>query len=176
MKRLAIFSKKSIIIISAIFFICGALILGIPVICSAGAGPGGPGGWGAWGSGTGYVHVPIINNIGETLTIRRMYIDTPPGDDDLRVRAISFVGEVNDSYTAAGANGYSQKRSGQTSEANRIISFDNFYRFSNAEAECIITFDVDLADIPSGIYTIRYYFQYDNEDDDRTNTVTFTLP
>jgi hypothetical protein len=177
---------KSVSMLSKTFFITiSAIIL---IVCSSsgdGPGPGGPGpggggpgdsdGRGEWGTGTSYIHVPIINNIGETITIRRMYIDTP-GAADLRVKAISFDvdGEVDYSYMAPGTSGYSQKNSGQTSEANKIINFDNFYGFSNTEAECIIRFDVDPDYLPLGTYTIKYYFRYSGDTEDRTNTVTFT--
>jgi hypothetical protein len=171
--------------------LAGALTLGLPAICNGGGGGGcsgdggGCSGWGSVGGGNGNIHVPILNNTGETLTIRRMYIDTP-GDDELRVRAILFVGEVNNSYTA-GSKGYRQNRGGsgcgggcggKTSELNKIISFasDNYYRFSPPDVVCRITFDYNNP--PSGTYTIRYYFKYDDDTEDtadRENTVTFNL-
>ncbi|MBW2570272.1 MAG: hypothetical protein JRE47_13145 [Deltaproteobacteria bacterium] len=174
MKSLSAISKKGMIVIPAvIMIIAGGLVALLPSASQAMNG----GGWGKLrsGSGSGDIHVSILNNTGEVLTIRKMYINTP-GDDELRVRAIYFVGEVNNSYTA-GSYAYSQKRNGQTTEdLNKIISFDNDYGFSNAKVECIIKFDNQF--IPSGTYNLKYYFKYDDDaaTTDRTNTVTFNLP
>ncbi|MBU4258419.1 MAG: hypothetical protein L6406_00080 [Desulfobacterales bacterium] len=185
MKNLSAISKKGIIFISAAIMITAGVLIALSPSTSRAmtgmtgtSGDGGKMGNPGWGSvrtsgSGGDIHVPILNNAGETLTIRGMYIDTP-GADELRVRTICFVGEVDNSYEA-GSSGYSQRRNGQTSEPNRIISFDsdNYYGFENAKVECQITFDNDP--LPPGIYTIEYYFRFEGDTEDRMNEVTFNL-
>lgn len=178
MKNLSAISKKGVIVISAvIMIIAGALVVLLPSTSRAHMSKS------FMGSGDGCVYVPILNNTGETLTIRGMYIDTPDYtyyhhhewvDGELRVKAITFAG-VN--FYSETTSGYSHcHRHGDVPE--KIINH-NYYAFSGTKVECIITFDVDQDDLPSGTYTIRYYFKYDDdaeEAEDRTNTVTFTLP
>ena len=183
MKNLSAISKKGVIVISAVIMImAGAFVALLPSTSRACPKDG-------MGSGTGYVHVPILNNTGETLTIRNMYIDTPDYqtcinwhhhecqqwvDGELRVKAITFDGV---SFYSETSSGYSHcHRHGDVPE--KIINH-NDYEFSGTSVECIITFDVDQDDIPSGTYTIRYYFKYDDDAEeapDRMNTVTFNLP
>ena len=155
-------------------------------------------GHGEMGEGTAYVHVPILNNTGEDLTIRSMFIDTPDvtgvckkfksgklcseckgsgQEDEMRVKAISFGGV---SYYTASSTGHSHCRRHNSEQdiEDKTINHDD-YTFSGAKVECKIAFDVCPADLPSGTYTIRYYFKYDDDAEeaaDRTNMVTFNLP
>jgi hypothetical protein len=197
MKSMAIFSKKNIISISAIIFICGALSLGLPVICSAmgpgsGPGPGSPGGGHhEHNSDTSYVNVPILNNSGKTITITKMHISAPgecyeynPGHGhaayqvgEIRVKDIYLGGTTGepdgtivfstDSTYCCCATTCGGYRSDFNENADK-------YDFTDAKILCKIALDVIPA--PSGTYIIEYYFRYSGDTADRTNTVTFNLP
>ena len=69
--NLSAISEKGIIFISAVIMImAGAFVTLLPSTLRACD-------HGDMGEGTSYVHVPILNNTGETLTIHKMFIDTP---------------------------------------------------------------------------------------------------
>ena len=185
MKNLSAISKKGIIVISAVIMImAGTFVALLPSTLRAC-------GHGDMGTGTSYIHVPILNNTGETLTIREMFIDTPDipyvckewksgnictgeckkTENEIRVKAISFGG--TDYYTT-GTSGYSHcHKHGE--DPLKIINHTD-YPFSGAKVECKIAFDVCPYDLPSGSYTIRYYFRYAGDTADRMNEIKFNLP
>ena len=180
MKNLSAISKKGIILVSAVIMImAGAFVALLPSTSRAC-------GHEKMGKGTSYVHVPILNNTGETLTIRSMFIDTPnvtnvwkgwsgskEYDDELRVKAISFGGT---NYYTAASTGHSHchKHASEQDIIDKTIDHDD-YTFSGTKVECKIAFDVIQDELPSGTYTIRYYFRYSGDTEDRMNTVSFDL-
>ena len=184
-------SKRGIILISAaIMIIAGALVVLLPSTSRA-CGPG------MKGDGSSYVHVPILNNTGETLTIRRMFIDVPDVFDvckkwkhhnvcsgecsnlenEMRVKAISIGG--TDCYTAGVDPTSHCHRHGENGDhPDKYLDLTTYYEFSGTldeNVECKITFDVCPADLPSGTYTIKYYFRYSEDTENRENTVSFDL-
>ena len=188
MKNLLAISKKGIIVISAVIMImAGALVALLPSTLRAC-------GHGDMGTGTSYVHVPILNNTGETLTIREMFIDTPDipyvckewkkdpvcsgeckkTEDEMRVKAISFGGTNCYAETYSGHSHCHKHASSQDIE-DKTIPLDTYYPFEGSKVECKIAFDVCPDDLPSGSYMIRYYFRYAGDTEDRTNTVAFDL-
>ena len=186
MKNLSAISKNGIIVISAVIMImAGALVVLLPSISLSHMSSG-------MGDGSAYVHVPILNNTGETLTIRRMYIDTPDigsvckkwkqspvcsgecmkSEDTISVKTIDFDG-VN-RYTST--TGSPCHRHCRGDIADKILDLSpDYYTFSGESVECQIELDVCPADLPSGTYTIRYYFRYSGDTEDRENTVSFDL-
>jgi hypothetical protein len=201
MKSSNIIVKKGIIFTTVIIFICGALTLGFPVICSAmgpGPGPGGPrGGHHEHNSDTSYVNVPILNNTGKTITITKMYISVPgecyeydPGHGhgspyqvgEIRVKDIYFggtTGEPDGTIVFSTDSTYCSCKNtcnGYTSEFNEN---SNKYDFTGAKILCKIALDVNPA--PSGTganneYTITYSFTIEGVEGLKSNTVTFNLP
>ncbi|MCG2757839.1 MAG: hypothetical protein L6263_05345 [Desulfobacteraceae bacterium] len=182
MKNLPAISIKGIVISAVIMIIAGALVVLLPSTSRAHMSSG-------MGDGTAYIHVPILNNTGETLTIRRMYIDVPDignvckrwkmsavcsgqcmsSDDEIAVKTIKFDGVT---YFTEGSGAASHcRRWGDI--ADKILDITD-YTFSGESVECQIALDVCPADLPSGTYNIRYYFRYTGDSVDRTNTVTFT--
>lgn len=184
MKRLPMISKKGVIICAMVMIIAWAFVALLPSTSLSHMS-------GGMGEGTSYIHVPILNNTGEDLTIRRMYIDTPDignvckrwmgstpcsgtcksSGDEISVKTIDFDG-VNYYTGTTGAPCHRQKWG---DIADKILDITN-YEFSGAKVVCRIAFDVCPADLPSGSYMIRYYFRYSGDTEDRTNTVTFNLP
>ena len=194
MKGLSRISKKGVILISAVIMImAGALVVVLPHSSEGCGGGGCRGGHGGQDSYTSYVNVPILNNTGKTITITKMYVKVPDvlvcvewkgcGDcktwsDEARVKDIYFGGTGG----PTGTNVFStdsthcccKKCGGYTYESE----FDP-YDFTGAKVLC--TFSLDVNPAPSGSetdkeYTIRYYFRYAGDTEDRTNEVTFNLP
>ena len=184
MKNLSAISKKGIIVISSLIMIMtGALVVLLPSISLSHMSSG-------MGDGTAYVHVPILNNTGETLTIREMYIDAPDignvckkwmgttcegtckkTDDTMSVKMIDFDGANR--YTSTIGSPCHRHCWGDITDKIHDITD---YTFGGESVECQIAFDVCPADLPSGTYSIRYYFRYSGDTEDRTNTVSFDLP
>jgi len=191
MKNLAAISKKGIIVISAVAMIMALAFVAILPSTSQACGGGGT------GEGTSYVNVPILNNTGKTMTIRRMFIDVPnvtnvckrwmhstckESDDELRVKEIYFGGVT---YYTAGSTGHSHcHRYGN--DPDKTITLDTVdsiagYPFSGTKVKCKIAFDVIEDDLPTGSaeekeYTIRLYFRFDGDTEDRVNEIKFNLP
>ena len=176
MKNLSAISKKGIIVISAVIMImAGAFVTLLPSTSRACGG-------GGMRSETGYVHVPILNNTGETLTIRSMFIDVPDYsyyyhhawvDGEVRVKAIYFDGV---SYYTTSTGSSHCRRWGD--HQDKYIDHTD-YAFSGTKVECKIA--IDLNDPTSGPgtdkeYTIKYYFRYSGDTEDRTNEIKFNLP
>ena len=187
MKNLSAISKNGIIVISAVIMImAGALVALLPSTSRAC-------GSGDIGEGTSYVHVPILNNTGETLTIHKMFIDVPDvtnvckrwmdsictgtckkWEDEMRVKAI-YLGGVN-YYTSTSGYSHCHKHG---EDPLKIIDHTD-YTFSGAKVECKIALDVCPYDLPKGSgtdkkYTITYYFTI-NGGPEKSNMVTFNLP
>lgn len=177
MKNLSAISKKGIIFISAVsMIIAGALVALLPSTSRAHMSSG------SMGSDTGYVHVPILNNTGKTLTIRSMFIDVPNysyysmgqwRDGEVRVKAIYFDGV---SYYTTSTSYSHCHRYGDIPE--KYINHTD-YTFSGTKVECKIAIDLDNPTSGSGTdkeYTIRYYFRYAGDEADRMNEIKFNLP
>ena len=181
MKNLSAISKKGIIVISAvIMIIAGALLALLPSTSQACGGGGG------MRSETGYVHVPILNNTGETLTIRSMFIDVPNYEvchkwhsgtcvewEEIRVKAIYFDGV---SYYTTSTGSSHCRRWGD--HQDKYIDHTD-YTFSGTKVECKIAIDLNDPISGSGTdkeYTIRYYFRYAGDTADRMNEIKFNLP
>ncbi|MBU4185399.1 MAG: hypothetical protein KKC23_04230 [Proteobacteria bacterium] len=171
MKNLSAISKNGMMVISAVIMImAGALVALLPSTSQACGG-------GSMRSETGYVHVPILNNTGETLTMREMFISVPNlsgcGNNEIRVKAIYFDGVSY--YTTSSGSSHCNRWG---NDPDKTINHTD-YTFSGTKVECKIAIDLDNPISGPGAdkeYTIRYYFRYAGDAADRMNEIKFNLP
>lgn len=124
------------------------------------------------------------------MTIRSMFIDVPDywtcismgkmgtckqmGWGEIRARAISFDGVE---HYRNESTGYCHCHS--CPDPDKYIDLDTDYEFSGTKVLCKIELDID--DAPSGpgdnkLYTIKYYFRFPGDTEDRDNELKFNLP
>ena len=193
MKSLTIFSRKSIIIISAII-VAGALFFGLPAICNSHM-PGDGHKCGQQGpveSGISYVNIPILNNHHpKTLTITKVYIAAPASPcyeetggmmsgychsaSETRVKEIKFgVADASYSTGTHSDEGFCCCIGSTHHDDGHLYTLDTNYSFSGAKVSCRVTLDVATA--PSGNYTVTYYYTLPDDATVRSNELTFTIP
>ena len=170
MKILAIFSKKSIIIISTmLILLAGGLVIGLPSIYGWGGRRGA-------GTASSNVDIPLVNNhYPKTARITKIYVKAPGTEcyqdhcnkwKNIKiVKNLTFSpdGTFGDDAVEVYSNttGYCCcSRSGHDYGAGREIGFNknsNRYDFSVAK-DCVrVTLDVSSA--PTGNYTIKCYYE-----------------
>ena len=189
MKRLAIFSRKDVII-AAVILIAGALTLGLPSICSSVAD-------GPVGSESSYVNIPILNNhYPQTATITKMHVSAPvacsytisgssgkKGGGSIRWYNVKKVKKIRLGGTVVFSTDFGEcccigdNSSPFTHSHGQTYTFNdngNAYGFSGPKVTCKITLDVGQA--PSGLYTIVYTYRLPEDTEDRESQLTFNLP
>lgn len=186
MKSLFIISKNKTLSIAALLIImAGTLVFGLPVIYGHGGGGGDDdAGYRNAGEATSYVYIPLLNNHYPTIaTIYKMHL-TVPGTmcsySHMNWNNLTILKEIKFGDTVAyqASSGFCCcSRSGHSYGTGYTHTFNrngNKYEFSDPKVLCRV--GIDQSSVPSGSYTLTFYYKLPGDSGFRTNELTFTLP
>ena len=200
MKNLLAISKKGIILVSAVFItIAGLMLAVLPSIyapsvyaCSGDGGTGGDGSRNGYcgglheaGPDSGYVKIPILNNhYPKKVTISKVEISVPGGECYSQSQGMGKMMMIHWYNTKIvkqikfGDTVVFSDDNGLCTCAKHPVNFTfnqngGKYEFSTPKVVCRVK--LDWAPVPSGTYTVTYYFTIEGVSGEKSNTVTFSL-